>query len=164
MEIAVLFWLILGLLFLLFGMLPIKGAPYLPSLQAHRQAAFDLLDLKAGQTVYDLGSGDGRFLKEAARRGYRAVGYELNPFMFLISWLITRRHRKLVKVYLSSFWKADIAKADAVYVFLYGRYMSELDEMLSKHGKKGLKLASHTFKIPGKKIAAQKHGVFLYKY
>jgi hypothetical protein len=42
--------------------------------------------------------------------------------------------------------------------------MPHLDDKLSREGRKGLKLASHTFKIPGRKISAQKYGVFLYKY
>jgi SAM-dependent methyltransferase len=122
-----------------------------------------LLDLKEGQVVYDLGCGDGRFLKAAARRGYRAVGYELNPFMFLYSWLTTRRYGRRVKVRFGNFWKADLANADAVFVFLLDKYMKQLDEKLAGTGKP-LKLASHTFKIPGKKIAKQQYGVFLYKY
>ncbi len=123
-----------------------------------------MLDLKEGQVVYDLGCGDGRFLKAAAKQGIKAVGYELNPFMFLYSWITTRRHGRKVKVRLGNFWKADISKADAVFVFLLDKYMKQLDDKLQKEGKKGLKLASHTFKIPGKKAAAEKYGVYLYKY
>ncbi|MBX4197283.1 hypothetical protein KW801_01855 [Candidatus Saccharibacteria bacterium] len=164
MEIAVLIWLILGLVFLAFGLIPTKGAPYLPSLRGHRQAAFELLGLKPGQVIYDLGCGDGRFLKAAAKRGYRAVGYELNPFMFAISWLVTRRYFKLVELKFGDFWKADISKADAIYVFLLDRYMQQLDNKLEAEAKAGLLLASHTFKIPGKRPIAHKYGVYLYKY
>lgn len=164
MEIAVLVWLVLGLLFLIFGLVPLKGAPYLPSLNAHRQAAFKLLDLKPGQVIYDLGSGDGRFLRQAARRGYYAVGYELNPFMFVIGWLVTRRYRKRIELHFGDFWKSDISRADAVYVFLFDRYMKQLDDKLRQEGKKGLKLASHTFKIPGKTPIDNDYGVYLYKY
>lgn len=163
MEIAVLVWLILGLLFLGFGLVPLKGAPFLPSLKKHRSAAFDLLKLKPGQIIYDLGSGDGRFLKAAAQRGYKAVGYELNPFMFAYSWAATRRYRKLVKVRFGDFWKAELSDADAVYVFLFDKYMTQLDDKLKASGRH-LKLASHTFKIPGKPIRAQKYGIYLYEY
>lgn len=38
----------------------------------------DLTSVRAGDTVYDLGCGDGRVLLAAARRGARAVGYELD--------------------------------------------------------------------------------------
>jgi cyclopropane fatty-acyl-phospholipid synthase-like methyltransferase len=164
MDVVVLVWLVLGLAFLIFGLVPLKGAPYLPSLKTHRQVALELLNLKPGQVIYDLGCGDGRFLKAAAKRGYKVVGYELNPSMFIISWLVTRRYRSRVKLKLGDFWKADISDADAVYVFLLDRYMKQLDHKLKVEGKKGLKLVSHTFKVPGKKPTAQKYGLYLYEY
>ena len=114
--------------------------------------------------VYDLGCGDGRFLRAAARRGLVAIGYELNPFMFAWSWLTTRRYGRRVKVRFGNFWRTDISGADAVFVFLLDKYMKKLDSKLKSEGKKGLRLASHTFKIPGRKPAAKKYGVFLYKY
>jgi SAM-dependent methyltransferase len=166
-ELYIFFWVIWAsaiLLIFAYGFVLLFGAPYFPSLKPHLKAAFELLELKEGQVVYDLGCGDGRFLKEAARRGYKAVGYELNPFVFAYAWLTTRRYGRQVKVRWGNFWKADISKADAIFVFLLTKYMPQLDEKLSKEGKKGLKLASHTFKIPGKKIAAKNYGVFLYKY
>lgn len=146
------------------GYVLLFGAPYLPSLKPHIQAAFDLLDLKKGQVVYDLGCGDGRFLKESAKRGYNAVGYELNPFIFAYAWLTTRRYGKKIEVRLANYWNRDISKADAIFVFLLTKYMAKLDAKIIQEGKPGLKLASHTFKIPDKKPAAEKYGVFLYKY
>ncbi len=163
-------WLAFGLLtlgitlILANGYVLLFGAPYLPSLKPHIQAAFDLLDLKKGQVVYDLGCGDGRFLKVAARRGYKAVGYELNPFMFAIAWLSTRRYRKNIQLHCANYWPADISKADAIFVFLLTKYMVKLDSKLKLQAKPGLKLASHTFQIPNKKPTAEKYGVFLYKY
>lgn len=166
-ELYSFFWIIwFGaiLLILAYGFVLVFGAPYFPSLKPHIKAALDLLDLKEGDVVYDLGCGDGRFLKAAAQKGITAVGYELNPFMFLYSWLTTRRYKRHIKVRFGNFWQADISKADAVFVFLLDKYMPRLDKKLKKEGRKGLKLASHAFKIPGKKIAAEKYGVFLYRY
>jgi cyclopropane fatty-acyl-phospholipid synthase-like methyltransferase len=157
--------LVLGLaLIITNGLILLRGAPYLPSLRPHTKTALDLLNLKPGQVVYDLGCGDGRFLKAAARRGIKVVGYELNPFIFAYAWLSTRRYRKLVSVRFGDFWQADISQADAVYVFLFDRFMAKLDAKLKAEAKTGLKLASHTFKIPRKKPTAQDYGVYLYKY
>jgi SAM-dependent methyltransferase len=161
-----LFWIIWFsaiLLILAYGFVLLFGAPYFPSLKPHLNAAFDLLDLKKGQVVFDLGCGDGRFLKEAARRGFKSVGYELNPFVFLYAWITTRRYGKQVRVRYGNFWKADLSEADAVFVFLLDKYMKKLDQKIKISGKH-VKLASHTFKIPGKKTTAKKYGVFLYQY
>jgi cyclopropane fatty-acyl-phospholipid synthase-like methyltransferase len=166
-SLYIFFWVIWSaaiLLILAYGFVLLFGAPYFPSLKPHIKAALDLLDLKPGQTVYDLGCGDGRFLRAAAKAGYKAVGYELNPFMFLVAWVSTRKYGGRVKVKMRNFWHTDISGADGVFVFLLDKYMAKLDEKLKDEGKKGLKLASHTFKIPGKKPTAKKYGVYLYKY
>lgn len=152
------------IIILLFGFVVLFGAPYLPTFVPQQKAALDLLDLKPGQTFYDLGCGDGRLLKLAAQRGLRAVGWELNPFMFLVSWVSTRRYRKLVRVRLGNFWQADISQADGIFVFLLDKYMPKLDKKIAAEAKQHLKLASYTFKIPGKKIVARRSGIFLYKY
>src|SRR5581483_837252 len=160
------FWIVwFGAIILIFayGFVLLFGAPYFPSLKPHLKAALDLLDMKKGQVVYDLGCGDGRLLKAAAQRGLKSVGYELNPFVFAYAWLTTRRHRKLIKVRWGNFWKADISRADAVFVFLLDKYMAQLDPNLPRERRPGVKLPSHTFKIPGKKIIRQRYGVFLYK-
>src|SRR5689334_15325475 len=136
------------LLILAYSAVLLFGAPYFPSLSPHVKAGLDLLELKPGQKVYDLGCGDGRFLKAAAKQGINAVGYELNPFVFGYAWLTTRRYRKLVKVRYGNFWRADLSDADAVYVFLLTKYMKKFDKLIQKSAPKGVKVASHTFKIP----------------
>lgn len=161
------FWVIWAaaiILILVYGSILFFGAPYFPSLKPHIKAGLDLLDLKKGQTVYDLGCGDGRFLKAAAKHGLNAVGYELNPFVFAYAWLTTRRYRRQVKVYYGNFWRADLSGADAIFVFLLDKYMKQFDELVKTKAPKGVKVASHAFKIPDKKIVAQDYGVFLYKY
>jgi SAM-dependent methyltransferase len=166
-DLYIFFWVVWSaaiLLILAYGFVLMFGAPYFPSLKPHVKAALELLELKEGQVVYDLGCGDGRFLRAAAKTGAQAVGYELNPFMFLVSWISTRKYGRRVKVRLGNFWRADISKADAIFIFLLDKYMPKLDAKLKQEAKQGLKLASHTFIIPGKKVVAKKYGVYLYKY
>lgn len=166
-ELYAFFWVVWGialLLILTYGAVLLFGAPYFPSLSPHIKAGLDLLDLKEGQTVYDLGCGDGRFLKAAAERGLNAVGYELNPFMFAYAWATTRKHRKQIKVRYGNFWHADLVDADAIFIFLLTKYMKQFDKLVKTKAPKGIKVASHTFKIPGKKPIAKEYGVFLYKY
>jgi len=166
-DLYIFFWFIWSaaiLLILAYGAVLMFGAPYFPSLRPHIKAAFELLELNKGEVVYDLGCGDGRFLKEAARHSFAAVGYELNPFVFAYAWLTTRRYGHNVTVRFGNFWTADISKADAVFVFLLDKYMAKLDIKLTAEAKKGLKLASHTFKVPNRRPAAKKYGVYLYVY
>jgi SAM-dependent methyltransferase len=151
------------LLFYSFSVGVLFGAPYLPTLASQRRAALELLDLKPGQTLYDLGCGDGRMLKAAARSGLNAVGYELSPALVIIARAINWRYRKQVKVLMGNYWPADISQADGIFVFLLDKYMPRLDKKLNALGKP-VRLASYTFQIPGRKPTAKKDGVFLYLY
>ncbi len=140
------------------------GAPYLPTLRPQVKAALQLVDLKPGQTMLELGCGDGRVLIAAAKKDIRAVGYELNPVLAAIAWLRTRRYRRRVKVVWGDFWRADWPPAEAVFTFLLPKYMSKLDKEIREYRHKPVKLASFAFKIPGKKPKSEKDGVYLYEY
>lgn len=148
---------------LCFGLVVFTGAPYLPTLKEQKMTALDLLDLKGGQTLLEIGSGDGRVLKAAAERGLYAVGYELNPILVIVSLIVTAKHRKKVRIIWGNYWSKNWQEADGVYAFLYKDYMEKLDKKMSETGK-NMKLASVAFKIPGKKSVKEKNGVFLYQY
>lgn len=140
------------------------GAPYVPTLSRQKKTALDMLDLKPGQILYELGSGDGRILKAAAERGIKTVGIELNPLLVLVSYIITIKQRKNVRIIWGNFWKKDIKEADGIFVFLLDKYMVRLDKKIKDEHTKTVKLASYAFAIPAKKAAKEHNGVFLYKY
>lgn len=52
---------------------------------------YSTLSYFQGETLVDLGSGDGQVVIEAARRGIKAVGYELNPVYKILSIFLTSR-------------------------------------------------------------------------
>lgn len=141
----------------------IRGAPYLPTLKRQREQAIDLAGLKPGQTIIDLGSGDGAMLLAAASRGLNAIGYEINPLLVLVSLFRTLRYRRQVRVVWGNFWRAKLPAADAVFVFLIPRHMRGIDELMNCQGKP-MKLITYAFKIPGKKIATKKGAIFIYNY
>ena len=159
------FWAIASIIVLSFGAVLLVGAPYLPTLKDARKRSLDLLDLKPDQTLYELGSGDGSLLIEAARRGINCVGYELNPLLVTIAWFRSWRYRKHIKIVWGNYWRADLAPADAIFVFLLDKYMGKLDKKI-EHDRAGkpVLLATHAFKVPGKKPTKRSGAVFLYKY
>jgi ribosomal protein L11 methylase PrmA len=140
------------------------GAPYVPTLNKQREAALDLLNLKPGQTVIDLGCGDGAMLIAAAKRGYKAVGYEINPVLVFICWLRTRRYRGQVKIIRGNFWQKKWPQADAVFVFLTERYMERLNENMKNRFKNPVKLVTYGFSIKDKKPTSVQGACFLYRY
>ncbi|HEY4161373.1 MAG TPA: hypothetical protein VGM08_04905 [Candidatus Saccharimonadales bacterium] len=148
-------------LVLAFGGVLLRGAPYLPTLDAQGRAALELLDLKKGQTLLELGSGDGKMLVLAAQGGLNAVGIELNPFLVAVSWLRTRRYRKQVRIIWGDFWRVSWPPCDGVFVFLLNPFMPKLEARMRTIKKP---LASVAFKIPGRKPSTEKAGVFLYRF
>lgn len=155
---------VIGLILACFAGVLLVGAPYLPTLNPQVAAALKLADLKPGQTLLELGCGDGKVLIAAARQGNRAIGYELNPIVAAVAWVRTRKYRQLVQVKCANFWTVDWPPADAVFVFLLPRFMSKLDLKVADYNAGDLKLISFAFKIPGRKIDRELDNVYLYKY
>jgi SAM-dependent methyltransferase len=150
---------------LLFGFVVLFGAPYVPTLKPQADTAFSLLNLEPGQTLVELGCGDGRVLIAAAKKEIYVVGYELNPLLAIVCWARTRRYKKYVKVVWGNFWNHEWPAADAIFVFLLDKYMEKLDKKITqKYNGKKVKLVSFAFQIPGKRPVLVKNGLFLYQY
>jgi hypothetical protein len=160
------FWILVVIcLFLLaFSGVLLFGAPYLPTLKKQQREALDLLSLKPGQLLIELGSGDGRILREAARRGVNSIGYELNPLLVIYSKLACWPQRKLIKIRWRNFWHISTSQADGIYTFLLDRYMTKLDKKIVAEVEKPLNLVSYTFEIPGRKFVKKQNGLFLYHF
>mgnify|MGYP003340047596 CR=1 FL=1 len=157
---------VVGVIFALFALVVLRGAPYVPTHRPAVQVALDMLGLPKGSTIIDLGSGDGVVLKAAAERGYRAVGYELNPILCLVSYLRCWHYRDLVTIRWSDFWLTPLPKdTDAVFVFLSGPYLRRLHNKLTREHSRGLKVVSYGFYIPhaGKPVKSER-AVHLYEY
>lgn len=161
-------WLIiLGLLTFIFGAFAVVvafGAPYLPTLSKQVEAALQLVDLKPGQTLIELGSGDGRVMAAAAERGLTVVGYELNPLLVLYSRFRLRKYRGQATVHWGNFWMKKWPHADGIFVFLLDNYMEKLDTKVTQQYSHPVKLVSFAFRIPGKEIVKESQGIALYRY
>lgn len=151
------------LLIFLFSFVLLFGAPYLPTLSAQAESALDLVDLKPGDHLLELGCGDGKVMIAAAERGLRVTGYELNPILAAIAWLRTRRYGKRVKVVCGNFWRVKLPPSEGIFVFLLPKYMAKLDTKITQESRKPVKLVSFAFKIPEKKDHEGKTGrVFIH--
>lgn len=147
-----------------FGFVLLFGAPYLPVLEPQMETALDLINLQAGQTLLELGCGDGKVLMAAAERGWNVVGYELNPILALVAWARTRRYRSQVKVVCGNFWNRQWPPADGIFVFLLNRFMMRLDTKITHVPHKPVRLVSFAFQIPNKQAKTIRNGIYLYEY
>lgn len=152
-----------AIIVLLFASAIAFGAPFLPTLRKRVPDALELLDLAPGQTLLELGSGDGRILRAAAQCGVKSIGYEINPLLVVWSMLINVRYRKLITVRWRNFWHVPLEPADAIYVFLLDPYMKKLNNKIVQEVKQPIKVVSFAFAFPGHEPLKQINGQMLYK-
>lgn len=114
-------WLV-WLIVLTFGFVVFRGAPYVPSRRRYIKEAFSkLYPLTDKDVLIDVGSGDGIVLRLASEFGARAIGYELNPILVIISRFISGRDKN-VSVKLADFWLMAIPDdTTVVYAFMVTR-------------------------------------------
>ena len=109
---------ILVIIILVFGIVVFRGSPYVPSHKHHiRQAFSELYQLGNEDFVVDIGSGDGVVLREAAKTGASAIGFEINPILVFISKILSKKFKK-VEIKFADFWLVNLPPATTViYVF-----------------------------------------------
>lgn len=127
----------------------LTGAPFVPTKDTTADAMIRLAQIKKGNTIYDLGSGNGKLVRMAAKKGARSIGYEINPFLVLWSNLRGSRTR------WKNFWNADISSADVIFLYLIPWKMDRLAKKLKNECKKGTLVVSNSFIFPGWKIIRQ---------
>ncbi len=91
-------------------------APFYPTPDSVINRLMDLTAVGPTDTLYDLGCGDGRVLVAAARRGARAVGYELDPELVRDAVQIARTGgvEHLVRVVRADAATADVSDATVI--------------------------------------------------
>lgn len=107
-----------------------QGAPYVPTMRRGAQSAIKLMSLPAGSLVVDIGAGDGRVVRQLAAAGYRAVGVELNPVLWLIGWLVSWRQPS-ARLVLGNVWRWHLpAETAGVFVFTADAFTERLEAWL----------------------------------
>jgi hypothetical protein len=152
------------LLILCFGFVLAFGAPYLPTLDKQVRTALELAGLKRGQSLLELGCGDGKVLIAAAQRGVQVTGFELNPLLVVVCKLRCWRYRQLVTVRWANFWTTTWPATDVIFIFGLPRIMQRLDAKIDHDVTKPARLVSFAFAIPNRKPTAERDGVFRYDY
>ncbi|HEY3045674.1 MAG TPA: class I SAM-dependent methyltransferase [Vicinamibacterales bacterium] len=134
-----------------FAQTPGADVHYVPTPDAVVSAMLDLAQVTAADVVYDLGSGDGRIVIEAARRyGARAVGIELDPEL---NKRAAKNAQKAgvagrVSFVRSDFFKTDLSEATVVTLFLSPNINARLQPKLRRELKPGARIVSHRFPMP----------------
>ena len=141
-----------------------SDAPFVPSSRKKRRIMIGLADIKEGETIVDLGCGNGSLLIESAKKGACATGIESNPFLAALSRMRARiaRLQNRISIIKKDLFQYDLSAADIIFVYLFPHTLEKLKEKLEKELKPGTRIVSNTFLIPGWTPKKTEGGGFLY--
>ncbi|MDH5390095.1 MAG: methyltransferase domain-containing protein [Candidatus Bathyarchaeota archaeon] len=111
-----------------------------------------LAELKSGEILYDLGSGDGRAVIMAAKDfGAKSVGVELRED--LVKRALSNIHElgleKKAQIFQNDIFKVDLSQADVVFLYLTTSANEKVKPKLETELKPGARIVSHDYEILG---------------
>lgn len=125
-------------------------APYVPTPDDVVDRMLTLAGTTERDTVYDLGSGDGRIPIAAARKyGARGVGLEIDPELVERAKANAKAAgvEKLVDFRVQNVLEADVSPATVVTLYLLSSSNERLRPMLQKQLTPGARIVSHAFSM-----------------
>lgn len=126
-----------------------QGALFVSTTKKRIEAVLNHVPMDKGDRFIDLGCGDGRVLRMAAKRyGVKATGYELNPMAYAKARVYSLLSRG-VRIRFANFYEADISKADVVFCYLFPDVMPRISEKIKSELKPGAVFVSCNFPLPG---------------
>ncbi len=164
-SLLILFVLAISLFALSLSLSFFLGPPYLPTPKSVIKEMLDLTKVGGKDLIIDLGSGDGVILIEAAMRGASSIGYEINPFLVLVTKIkaLTKGLTNKVSVHTQPYQRANLKSATVVYCYNMPKFIPTIEKKLRKEASKNVKIVSYKFPIPGfTLIKKTPSGIFLY--
>jgi SAM-dependent methyltransferase len=124
-----------------------KIVPFVPTPQEVVDKMIELAGVKEGDVVYDLGSGDGRIVITAAKKGARAVGFDVDGDLVKESRENIRKAglEKLAEIKQQDILTVDLSPATVVTMYLLPDVNLKLKPNLLKQLKPGSRVVSHAF-------------------
>ena len=125
-------------------------APHVPASEDAVRKMLQFAELKIGEQLYDLGSGDGRIIIMAAKEfGAKATGVELRDDLVQHT---RKRIEELglnqVKVVHGDLMQVEISAADVVTLYLTTSANEKITSKLMKELRPGSRVVSFCFRIP----------------
>lgn len=123
-----------------------KDVVWVPTPQSLVEKMLDLANVKPGDILVDLGSGDGRTVIAAAKRGAKAIGVEYNPNMVELSYKNAAKEgvKDKVEFFNGDLFEYDFSKATVVTMFLLPDINLRLRPKILDM-KPGTRIVSNTF-------------------
>lgn len=150
-----------------------KLSPYVRTPDRVMDRMLELANIKPGDTVYDLGCGDGHIVIAAALRyKAKAVGVEISPKLASQATLAIEKAGLTGRAHIiqGDLLQADFSSADVVTIYLGTQLNAELRPRLEKYLHAGARVVSHDYAVPGWKAThvertegKQAHTIYVYE-
>jgi ribosomal protein L11 methylase PrmA len=142
---------------------------FVPTPQEVVEDMLRLANVKQGDVLYDLGSGDGRIPVTAAKLyGVRAVGIDIDPERIREAQENARRNgvEHLVQFRMDDLFQADFRDATVITLYLLPDLNLKLRPRLLRELKPGTRIVSHQFDMgtwkPDKKLESNGRTVYFW--
>lgn len=125
-----------------------KIVPYVPTPQEVVDRMLELAQVKKGDVVYDLGSGDGRIVVTAAKKyGVKAIGFEIDPQRIKESHENIKKAgvEHLVEIRQQDIRTVDLSGASVLTMYLLPEVNLMIRPNIWKQMKPGSRVVSHDF-------------------
>jgi cyclopropane fatty-acyl-phospholipid synthase-like methyltransferase len=139
---------------LMFALLPARASPqetipFVPSPMLVVERMLQLAEIKKDDVIYDMGSGDGRILIQAAKKyGARGVGVDLNPTLVEQARLKAADEGvgHLVEFRAADGLTVDISEATVVTLYMFKWFNNQMRPKLQRL-RRGARVVAHDFDI-----------------
>jgi len=139
------------------------GAPFVPSKNRNIKSILKLGKFKNNDVVVELGSGDGRIIREISLLNVKqAVGLEYSFFTHIFALFLKFIKRTKETLKWKNFWKFDFKNADVLVCFLMPDSMIEFKKKLWPKLRKGTRVLCNSFEIKDLPYLEKENDVFLY--
>ena len=127
-------------------------APFVPTPVEVARRMLSLARLQEGETVLDLGCGDGRLLKVGLEEfgAAHAIGFEMDSSLATVARTATSQHAARVDIRTDDIFSAEptIAKADVVVLYLSNTGNARLLPLLRRSLQPTARVVSYVWEMP----------------
>lgn len=126
--------------------------PFVPTPLAVVDRMLEMARIRTGDVIYDLGSGDGRIVIQAAKRyGVKGVGIEIDSDLVRKAEDNAKKEKvdHLVEFRVQDALTVDVSPATVVTLYMLPEFNVKLRPILERQLKPGSRVVSHDFEIQG---------------
>lgn len=141
-----------------------SDAPFVPTKMKHIRKILKWAGIRKGKKFYELGSGDGRVVLEAAKMGADSVGIEQSWLRVLYSkWKASKLKLHNANFIHGNIFSRDYNDADIVYIYLLPKGVLKLESKFQNEIKEKAIVITQTYHFPTWKPYEKLGPFWLYK-